>query len=103
MWIKIGQHRINMDNVTRYYPNGENYKRDITFMMVGQEPSYGSGPNGKFEARVNLSASKVCEYLDNLIISGKDEDTRMLVIDKEFEEHIKDVEFKTMEEFKEVK
>ena len=108
MWLKFGNHRINMDNVIRYYSSdsiNDNEKRIIYFHM--DTPEFSAGQYSRDEINkvtifVYLSAEKVCEYLDNLIISKKDEDIGMLIIDKEFEERIKDVEFKTMEEFKEV-
>jgi hypothetical protein len=50
------------------------------------------------------SPNKICEYIDELYISGKYKDIGMLVIDKEFEEKLSGiVEFKTLDEFKEVK
>ena len=97
MWLKIRSQRINMDHVMSY----SSFDKEISFFMSSVNGS-GNYSHNRIEVSVHLSASKICEYIDNLFISGQAEDKGMLVIDKEFEERIKDVEFKTMEEFKEV-
>ena len=105
MWIKIGDNRINMDNVIKYNPGG--YDTDIIF-HTSSVTSVGDTCRQReanaYSLYVKKSAQKVCKYIDELIISGKYKDIGMIVIDSALEERISGVvEFKTLEEFNYVK
>ncbi len=89
MWIKVNKYRINLESLGSYYHMDGIYIRTFRFYIEGN----------MHEILVEISSQKVCEYLDMLYETGKYREDGMLVIDREFEERIKDVEFKTLDEF----
>ena len=101
MWIKINNRRINLEEVCDYYitTNINEPKSWMNNVMY----FYKKGCSESIQVTFKNSAKKGCEYIDMLFISGKYKESGMLNIDKEFEEKLKDIEFKTLEEFKEVK
>ena len=90
MRIKIGSTTINMDVVVSYNYWKAPEDSEIRFWFE----------NISMDVRTCLKAKNVCEYLDMLYLSGKDKEINFLLIDRKFEEGIADVEFKTLEEFK---
>ena len=95
MWIKIGHERINLEHIIKYvaYDTADGYEGRKLYIQYKSDANI-------THVFTKGRAIKVCEYIDNLIISGKYKEVGMLVIDSEFEEKIKDIEFKTLEEFK---
>jgi len=105
MWIKIGNDRIDMNHVIRYDFDGISDSSHINFFMdtcMASAGQYALSDINRIKVHVK-SAKNLCKYLDDLILSGRIKDIPMLVVDKEFEEYIKGVEFKTLDEFSKLK
>ena len=82
---------LNFELIEKYSYSSSNIK-EMTIR-------YASGHVYEHEFSI-LPAKIFCEYLNDLVATGEDKKIGLLVVDDKLEEHLKGVEFKTLEEFK---